>query len=176
MPQALRSPGTLVFATALALAGVVAGVSAPSRATGEEKKDDRKVHAAGGCTDTLAAPWRDVYRVAIAELEKNEWTIQRADTVQRRVVTKWKRMDHALAKFVFGDVQARCVVDVVPLDSGNTELTLRGGLVGPEDLDRTAAFGAARSAYGKAAARWMNRVRASLANELSAGTDPRGAR
>ena len=126
-------------------------------------------------SQSLSAPWREVYRVAIAELEKNEWTIQRSDTTRGRLVTHWKRMDHALARLVLGDVRARCVVDVVPLDPGTTELTIRGGIVGPEDLDRTAAFGAARGAYRKAAERWIERVRTTLAATTSV-VDPPGAR
>ena len=128
-----------------------------------EPRAGMKVHAAGVQVDTLAVPWTVVYRVAMVELEKNDWTIQRSDSVNGRFITHWKKFDHPLAKLVFGELYARCVVDVKPLSDSTTELSFRGGLAGPPDLDRNPVFGSALTAYQKAADRWVVRVRASLA-------------
>jgi len=128
-----------------------------------EPRSDMKVHPASVETDTLEVPWRDVYKVAMIELEKNDWKIQRADSAQRQFVTHWKKIDHPLSKLVFGELYARCVVDVTPLSDTTTELRFRGGIAGPPDLDQSAAFRSAQGVYRKAAERWVARVRATLA-------------
>jgi len=146
------------------LGGVLAGAfAAVDPAAAREERPGIKVHAAGARTDTLTASWREVYRVAAIELEKNDWTIQQEDTAQRRIVTHWKRVDHPLARLVYGDLQARCVVDVTPLSESTTAVTIRGGMAGPEDLDHSPVFAAAQHAYQHATERWANRVRAELA-------------
>ena len=150
------------------LAGFLLLASLPVGAA--EPRADMKVHAASAQTDTLDVPWREVYQVAMSELEKNDWTIQRADTGQRQFVTHWKKFDHPLSKLVFGELYARCVVDVIPLSESRTELRFRGGLAGPPDLDRNPAFGSAQGAYRRAAERWVQRVRATLA--ATATADP----
>lgn len=146
----------------LLLLAVLLSASALPAAAGEPSPE-RKVHAAGARADTLSSPSSEVFRVAILELERNDWKIERADTAQGRIVTHWKKMDHALARLMFGNLMARCVVDVRALSAESTELSFRGGLAGPEELDRTPAFGAATAAYRKAAERWVGRVRATLA-------------
>ncbi len=128
-----------------------------------EPRADLKVHTAGVQTDTLAVPWRDVYRVAMIEMTKDEWTVQRSDSVSGRFITQWKKVDHPLSRLVFGELYARCVVDVKPLSDTTTELNFRGGLAGPGNFDRNPAFGSALSVYYKAAERWVVRVRMSLA-------------
>ncbi len=135
-----------------------------------EPRSDMKVQAAATETDTLAVSWRQVYRVAMIELEKNEWTIQRVDSVNGRFITHWKKFDHPLARLAFGELYARCVVDVKPLSDTTTELSFRGGLAGPPDLDRNPMFPTALTAYKKAAGRWVARVRTSLA--ATAMADP----
>ncbi len=156
MPRSLLRLLPLAFL----LAALPAGAAEP--------RSDMKVHAANVQIDTLEVPWRDVYKVAMSELEKNDWTIQCADSSQRQFVTHWKKFDHPLSKLVFGDLYARCVVDVTPLSDTTTELRFRGGIAGPPDLDETAAFRAAQSAYRKAAERWVARVRATLAATATA--------
>jgi hypothetical protein len=150
----------------LLLAVLLAACALPAAAG--EPRPDRKVHSAGARTDTLSAPSREVYRVAILELEKNDWTIQRADSARGQIVTQWKKMDHPLTRLVFRDIQARCVVDVTALSATSTEVSFRGGLAGPEDLDHSAAFGLAQTAYRKAAERWIGRVRTTLAAPATA--------
>ena len=152
----------------LLLAASLGATALPVAAAGA--RPEQKVHSAGARTDTLSSPSREVYRVAILELEKNDWKIQRADSVQGRIVTEWKKMDHALARLFFGDLQARCVVDVTPLSESSTALTFRGGLAGPVDLDQSPGFGPALAAYRKAAERWAGRVRATLDAPISAST------
>jgi hypothetical protein len=122
----------------------------------------QKVAFAGANRDTLPFDWRDVYPVAIAELEASDWTIQRADTVARRVVTHWKPMKHPLARILLGSVMARCVVDVLPLADGRTELTIQGGLASASDIERNPGYGAAKAVYRGATQRWAGRVLATL--------------
>jgi hypothetical protein len=53
----------------------------------------------GAASDTLAWGLEEVLPVAIAELEKNDWQIQRTDSSAgaHRIVTRWKPLKHALA-------------------------------------------------------------------------------
>ena len=155
----------------LLLAALLLAPAAPAAAG--EPRSEMKAHAAGAQTDTLSVPWREVYRVAMIELEQDEWTIQRADSVQGRFITRWKKVDHPLSRLVFGELYARCVVDVRPLSDTTTELSFRGGLAGPQDFDRNPAFGSALTVYYRAAERWVVRVRASLA--MMATAEPSAA-
>ncbi len=155
----------------LSLAALLLAPGAPAAAA--EPRADMKVHAAAAQTDTLDVSWREVYRVAMIEMAKDEWTIQRSDSVSGRFVTQWKKVEHPLSKLVFGELYARCVVDVKPLSDTTTEINFRGGLAGSGNFDRNPAFGSALTVYYKAAERWVVRVRTSLAAMATA--DPAAA-
>jgi hypothetical protein len=143
---------------------IVAGASAPCGATGTGATAPHVV-LAGAARDTLAYDWQEVLPVAISELEKNHWTIQRADTTSstRRLVTRWKPLKHVLARVFLGDVLARCVVDLEPLAGGGTVVTIQGGLSSSEDMERSPAFPAALSTYRRAAEKWLVGVNDALA-------------
>lgn len=112
---------------------------------------------AGAARDTLAYEWQEVLPVAISELEKNDWTIQRADTTAPtcRLVTRWKPLKHVLARVFLGDLMARCVVDLEPVAGGGTVVTIQGGLASHEDMEQSPAFPAALSTYRRAAEKWL---------------------
>jgi hypothetical protein len=135
---------------------------------------------AGANRDTLAYDWRDVYPVAIEQLEREHWTIERADTARGRIVTRWKPLKHVLARLVLGSVMARCVVDLAPLPDGCTELTIQGGLASDQDLAASAGYAAAQSVYRGATGRWMGRVRDALDERAQRGlvarVEPHAAR
>jgi len=143
---------------------------APDRAgAAPAEEPQQKVAFAGASRDTLPFDWRDVYPVAIAQLTANDWTIQRADTVTRRVVTRWKPMKHPLARIFLGSVMARCVVDVLPLADGRTELTIQGGLASDSDIEGSAGYAAAKAVYRGATERWIGRVLAALEAQARQG-------
>ncbi len=146
-------------------AGAPAPVAAPIAARPVVGGTDRpygKVAFAGATRDTLPYDWRDVYPVAIEQLEDADWTIQRADTAAHRVVTHWKPMKHILARIFLGTVMARCVVDFAPLADGRTELVIQGGLASDGDIEGNSAYSAAVAVYTGATVRWQARVRAGL--------------
>ena len=122
------------------------------------------VVVAGAASDTLAWDVDQVLPVAIAELEKNDWQIQRSDSVDgaHRIVTRWKPLKHALARVLLDGVMARCVVDLVPAGSGRTVVTFQGGLTSRDDLENSAAFPVAQTTYRQAAERWLSRVSGTL--------------
>jgi hypothetical protein len=125
----------------------------------------RHVVVAGAASDTLAGPWNEVLPVAIAELEKNEWVIQRMDSTAatRRLVTRWKPLKHRLARVFLGNVLARCVIDLEPVEGGRTLVTMQGGLASDQDLERNPGFPAAQATYRRAAEKWLTGVRTELA-------------
>ena len=131
---------------------------------GETAEPPRHVVVAGAASDTLAWDLDEVLPIAIAELEKDDWKIQRADSVDgaHRIVTRWKPLKHALARVLLEGVMARCVVDLVPAEGGRTVLTIQGGLTSKDDLENSAAFPVARTTYRQAAERWLGRVAGSL--------------
>jgi hypothetical protein len=144
----------------LLLAAVLA--CGPARAA----DSPRHVVLAGAAHDTLDGTWSEVLPVAIEELEKNEWVIQRMDTTSatRRLVTRWKPLKHMLARVFLGNVQARCVIDLEPVDGGaRTVVTMQGGLASNEDLEGNPGFPAAVATYRRAAEKWLAGVRAGLA-------------
>jgi len=122
------------------------------------------VVVAGAASDTLAWELEDVLPVAIAELEKNDWQIQRSDSAAgaHRIVTRWKPLKHALARVVLEGVMARCVVDLVSTGDGRTVVTMQGGLTSRDDLENSPAFSVARTTYRQAAERWLSRVTGTL--------------
>lgn len=131
----------------------------------------RHVVLAGAAGDTLAAEEPRVLPVAIAELAKNDWVIQRIDTTAtgRRLVTRWKPMKHVLARLFLGDVWARCVVDLEPAPDGRTVVTMQGGLASNQDLENNPGFPAAQATYRRAAQKWLAGVRDALAARDLAG-------
>lgn len=122
------------------------------------------VVVAGAASDTLAWNLDEVLPVAIEELEKNDWTIQRADSAagSHRIVTRWKPLKHALARALLEGVMARCVVDLSPVPGNRTLVTIQGGLASKTDLEESPAFPVARTTYRAAAERWLSRVEGSL--------------
>ena len=175
-PQARnRGPGAanLLFAAALAgacLAGEAAAGPPNARAAdavGAAERGQMKVVTVDARLDTLEQDWQDVYPVAVRELEKDDWGIERADSARGRIVTKWQPIHHRLARLAFGDIVARCAVDLTPIAGGGTQVSMRGGLASKGDLEANPFFGSAESAYRKAAARYLSRVRATLAARRS---------
>lgn len=122
------------------------------------------VVAAGGAQDTLAYEWQQVLPVAVAQLERDRWVIQRTDSTSgtRRLVTRWKPLKHMLARIFYGDVMARCVVDFEPLADGRTVVRMHGGLASAADIEGNPGYPAAQSTYRQAAERWLARVRQAL--------------
>ena len=128
------------------------------------------VVVAGAASDTLAWDLDQVLPVAISELEKNDWTILRADSTlgSHRIVTRWKPLKHALARALLDGVMARCVVDLEPVAGNRTVVTIQGGLASKTDLEGSPAFPVAQTTYKAAAERWLNRVEGTLeARELA---------
>jgi len=135
---------------------------APRR--GDAAEPPQHVVVAGAASDTLAWDIGQVLPVAISELEKDDWEIQRADSSggAHRVVTRWKPLKHALARALLEGVMARCVVDLVPAGEGRTLVTIQGGLTSKDDLESSPAFPVARTTYRQAAERWLDRVAGTL--------------
>jgi hypothetical protein len=119
---------------------------------------------AGAASDTLAWELDRVLPVAVAQLQRDDWTIQRADTAAgaHRLVTRWKPIKHVLARVFLDDVLARCVVDLAPVPGGRTLVTIQGGLASNGDLEASPAFPAAQISYRRAAERWLARVQGAL--------------
>ena len=132
----------------------------------------RRVFPSGIQADTLAATWREVFPIALSHLKHDDWKIARADTTARQVVTQWKTMDHVLTRIALGDIQARCVVDLEPLADGRTIVRMRGGLASAEDLEAKPAWGAALTAYRKAARKYLSGVRGDVERASATAAAP----
>ena len=132
----------------------------------------RRVFSSGVLADTLEVAWRTVFPVAVARLEQDKWQIERADPKTRQVVTRWKPIDHALTRLAFGDVMARCVVDLTPLGDDRTIIRMRGGLASEADLEASPVWGAAQGAYKKAARKYLAGVRAELERTSATAARP----
>ena len=163
-----------IVALFVLLFGTGGGDTLPAGA-GEDREDGRKVYSSGVQADTLEASWREVFPVTVRRLERDDWTVERADTAARQVVTRWKPMDHMLTRLALGDVLARCVVDLTPLADGRTVVRIRGGLASGEDLEAKPAWGAAQAAYRKAARKYLSGVRGEVARaSATASGSPSG--
>jgi hypothetical protein len=165
------APRTLGLALGLALAAATASADEPgrTRAGFDSDRPAARVFLAGANRDTLPYDWRDAYPVAVAALEHDNWTIQRADTAEGRIVTRWKPLQHVLARLLLGQVMARCVVDLKPLRDGRSVLTIQGGLASDQDLAASSGYGAAQAIYHGAAGRWADRVRRELDDRARRG-------
>jgi hypothetical protein len=167
-----RSHRTLAVLLGTAGLGVALALPvAPGAAWADEAAAGGRMRSfsAGASADTLDYGWRDVFPEALEQLEANRWTIDRADTASRRIVTAWKSIDHVLVRAFLPDVQARCVVDVLPLPDGRSVITVRGGLASREDLDSNPGLPAALTVFRGAADRWVGRVRKALAKHEAEG-------
>jgi len=157
------------------LLAALAGVSTPAGAAPDTAPPRGKVVVAGAARDTLPYGWQDVLPVAIGQLEFNNWTIQRAETLTapgedpgQRLVTRWKPLKHVLARAFFGDLRARCVVDLIPVGS-RTVVTIQGGLTSAEDVEASPGFPLAQTTYKKAAEKWLVGVQNELASRERQG-------
>jgi hypothetical protein len=180
----IDGPGAAILAGIVALAvacsipqpaaqAAPAAPAAPEGLAGEDGPggaSSTRVVAAGAQLDTLDHDWREVFPVAVEQLEEDRWEIQRADTARRRIVTRWKEIDHMLARLALGDVMARCVVDLEPLGPNRTVVRVRGGLASAEDLRGNPMFGPAQGAYRKAARKYVARVRGELERRSATAT------
>ena len=156
---------------------LLAALGAPCAlaAAAPEAEPRSKVVVAGAARDTLPYQWEDVLPVAIGQLALNEWTIQRSETLVvgsgapgQRLVTRWKPLKHMLARAFFGDLRARCVVDLVPAGTG-TIVSIQGGLTSAEDLEANPGFPLAQTTYRRAAEKWLVGVQAELASRERRG-------
>ena len=148
------------LARLLLSAALLVAVAAPcalAEAAPEADAPRSKVVVAGAARDTLPYQWEDVLPVAIGQLEFNDWAIQRSESLGvgglgsgERLITRWKPLKHILARAFFGDLRARCVVDIVPLGAG-TVVTMQGGLTSAEDLESNPGFPLAQATYRRAA-------------------------
>ena len=154
----MEPPRLLVLVLATGLA-----VASPARA------DEPPAHVvlAGAASDTLAYGLDRILPVAVSELARNDWTIQRADSTAHacRLVTRWKPLKHVLARLFMDGVMARCVVDFEPVSDGRTVVTIQGGLASRGDLEASPAFPAAQATYRRAAERWLEGVQGALASQ-----------
>jgi hypothetical protein len=169
-------PSTLLLT--VLLAGIHAGRAGAGTA---ERAGEPRVVIAGAARDTLPYAWQEILPVAIVELERNDWTLQRTDSAStgaspnaspgasHRLVTRWKPIKHVLARVFLGSVQARAVVDLDPLEGRSTVVTIQGGLASREDIEGNPGFAAAQSAYRRAAQRWLDRVKSTLEAREPAG-------
>jgi hypothetical protein len=162
-------------------AAVLAAATGTSRADipsgdSDRREDADRTHTfqAGANVDTLDYSWREVLPAAIAELERDDWTIQNADSAKRRITTHWKPLRHVLARLFAGDIQAKIVVDLESLRSGQTVVTIRAGLATDRDIGASPVLGAAQKTYRSATDRWLGNVRARLDSAHASG--PVGAR
>jgi hypothetical protein len=101
--------------------------------------------------DTIQATPREVRPAAQRALEKDRWVVASSST-DARVVTEWKAMSHPLARLLLGNIRARCVVDIQPLDERMTIVRFQGGIASPDDIEGNPAFTAAQSQYRDAVA------------------------
>lgn len=161
----------------LLLAALLAGTGAGRARAGTDRTAEPRVVIAGAARDTLPYAWQEILPVAIVELERSDWTLQRTDnaspgaspSASHRLVTRWKPIKHVLARVFLGSVQARCVVDLDPLAGRSTVVTIQGGLASREDIEGNPGFAAAQVAYRRAAQRWLERVKATLEAREPAG-------
>lgn len=161
----VRTRRQLLLVSFWCVAGLAAApdrVSVALAGADSEARDRPHAILAGANTDTLDYSWRQVLPAAVAELEKSDWRIQRADSSERRVVTHWKPLRHALARVFMGEIQAKVVVDFEELGDDRTVVTVRGGLASNRDIEGSPVLGAAQKSYRSATERWMERVRRRL--------------
>ena len=154
----------LGWALGLTLAAATAHAGGSPAARGGLDSDDpsSRVVLADASRDTLDYERRDAIPAAIEALASDGWTIQRADTLSGRIVTHWKPLKHVLARLLLGQVMARCVVDLVPLGDGRTQITIQGGLASAQDLALNPSYGAAKAIYHGATVKWIGNVRHAL--------------
>lgn len=174
--QGGRSAATLAGIASLVAACAAGGPAAPeaSPADGDAqiaRGSQLRVFSSGVQADTLDGDWREIFPIAVARLEHDDWDIQRADTAARQVVTRWKPMDHMLARLALGDVRARCVVDLAPMPGGRTVVRMRGGLASAENLEAKPVWGTAQAAYRKAARKYLAGVRREFERSTATAAD-----
>ena len=101
--------------------------------------------------DTIQATPREIRPAAQRALESDHWVVASSST-SARVVTEWKEFRHPLARLLLGNIRARCVVDIQPLDERLTIVRFQGGLASADDVQDKPAFSVAQSQYRDAVA------------------------
>jgi len=119
--------------------------------------------------DTIQATPREIRPAAQRALEGDHWVVASSST-PARVVTDWKEFHHPLARLLLGNIRARCVVDIQPLDERLTIVRFQGGLASPDDVEDKPAFMVAQSQYRDAVANFYRDLVAGIALARNAET------
>ena len=138
---------------------VSASWACPSTAGSVPASATKRIFLTEACADTLDVPWREAFVAAKRALVHDEWQIQRADTSTGEIVTRWKKLDHAMARLLIGNVDARCRVNVTELGPQSTLVSFRANISSVKDLTAIPRFRVAQHAYRLAAEDWHTEVR-----------------
>ncbi|HEV8480922.1 MAG TPA: hypothetical protein VGR66_09025 [Candidatus Eisenbacteria bacterium] len=117
--------------------------------------------------DTIQATPKEIRPAAQRALETDHWVVASSST-DARVVTEWKAFRHPLARLLLGNIRARCVVDIQPLDGRMTIVRFQGGLASPDDVEDNPVFTAAQSQYRDAVANFYRDLMEGIAEARSA--------
>ena len=104
------------------------------------------LYVAEARTDTLEATPAEIFPAAEKALENDHWTVSKS-TAGHRIVTEWKEFHHPLARLFMGNLRARCVVEVHPLDDRHTIVRFQSGLASENDIESNPALAVAQSVY-----------------------------
>ena len=120
--------------------------------------------------DTLQATPQEVRPAAARALMRDHWVISPSST-DSHVVTEWKDFHHPLARLLVGQLRARCVVDIQPLDERLTIVRFQGGLASPgSGMEENPVFAVAQSSYRGAVQDFYHDLTTGIAEQRAANS------
>jgi hypothetical protein len=95
---------------------------------------DWHLYTSEAVVDTLDGAVSDVFKAGAFVLVEDHWEIEKQDAEQGFLVTGWKPVKHALARFAVGQSRVRVAVGLRSLGPARTEVTVKGGIASREVL------------------------------------------
>jgi hypothetical protein len=121
-------------------------------------------------SDTLQATPQEVRPAAERALTRDHWVIS-ASSTDSHVVTEWKDFHHPLARLLVGNLRARCVVDIQPLDDRLTIVRFQGGIASPDgNVQENPVFAVAQSSYRGAVQDFYHDLTTGIAEQRAANS------
>ncbi|MGH7682368.1 MAG: hypothetical protein ACRENN_10335 [Candidatus Eiseniibacteriota bacterium] len=157
--------GAILFAAPGGLPLAHASATSPSDSETSQQIGERRgwnVYLAEACADTVPAEIDDVVGAVRRTLEADQWHIEHADASTGHVVTRWKKIQHPLARLLLGPVEARCAVAAIPFGPGLTIVMFQGGIASRDDIAQNPGLVLAKRAYRNAARDWQADLLADL--------------
>lgn len=161
----LRKAATCAAVVACLSVGADRSFASPVRADGFSVEPGWKLNLGVAYLDTMPFPSHDVLPVVATVLARDRWRVESSDPLTGRIITEWQPVKHLFVRFLLGDIQERCVVDVAPIEGKRCVVKFRAALASRKSIAGNPLMPKVEKEYEEGVLRWQRRVRHALVEQ-----------